>query len=549
MILYDRVKQKKINLKNIDEPIIFGRYIILDNKDCVVNDDEDSENNFFVPCDGLDSIFICNSKSEKISFIDSPLLDSKNSLLINTFREISEELEIVDINEIIPLLRNFDKQLDITEFDTFIYKYLFHIEEICREPSYHLKRDIEKVNISRAKRIPVRAINYLAGHSEDWSRRKIRTVQPNKILAETIEYDLQIYENRVTAKLIDSLLSYFSYRIANDIVVIEEFIVKVDEIINSLHSHDKNFWYKKLERDYQKLGDLIKTVDDSKKKLDKIKEYINTIQNRLFNLLSSNLYQDNSKNKVLITHLERTNLFENHQHYRYVKMMWNKVFKTDSKSYKDFSAENKKNVKAFIDFSWVLIVQSLLLLGYKYEKQESENSFLLKSENFPFMIIKLVKNEYFNIEVKLNQEVVSFIPLPTVLEKSLVDNQILLTLRASDTVDENIIEVTPEDINSIEKISKLIFKKIFFKYIEEYIKTYSEKKDFFSSCISCKHKGKFENDGRNGFKFSCLNKGCEVKYGFKMEESKRKPFYHVKNYQNILKNSNNLVNNIGYEYL
>ncbi|HHD80596.1 MAG TPA: hypothetical protein ENK99_03180 [Campylobacterales bacterium] len=553
MILYDRVKQEEVNLKNIDEPIIYGRYIILDNKNCIVNDDSESKNNFFVPCDGLNSIFVCNSKSEKISFMNSPLLDSKNSLLINTFMDVSEELEIVDelndINEVVPLLRNFNTRLEITEFDEFIYKYLFHIEEICREPSYHLKRDIEKVNISRAKRIPVRAINYLASHSEDWSRRKIRTVQPNKILAETIEYDLQIYENRITAKLIDSLLSYFSYRIANDIVVIEEFIIKVDEIINSLQSNDKNFWYKKLERDYQKLGDLISKVDDSKKKLDKIKEYINTIQNRLFNLLSSSLYQENSKNKVLISHLERTNLFENHQHYRYVKMMWNKVYQTDSKAYKDFSVENQKNIKTFIDFSWVLIVQSLLLLGYKEEKKKSENSFILKNESFPFIIIKLVKNEYSNIEVQLNQEVITFIPLPTVLEESLVYNQILLTLKGSSIVDENIIEITPEDINSIERISKLFFEKIFFKYIEEYIKKYRENEDFFSSCISCKQKGRFMNDRENGFKFSCLNKGCEVEYGFKMEEKKKKPFYHVKNYQNILLDNKDIENSIGYEYL
>jgi len=553
MILYDRVGQQEVNLKDIDEPIVFGQYIILDNQNCIVNEDRTLKNNFFVPCDGLESILMCNSKNKKISFMNSPLLDNKTSLLINTFREISEELEIVDelddIKEIVPLLRNFDKRLEITEFDEFIYKYLFHIEEICREPSYHLKRDIEKVNISRAKRIPIRAINYLAGHSEDWSRRRIRTVQPNKILAETIEYDLQIYENRVTAKLIDSLLNYFSYRIANDIIVIEEFIIKVDEIINSLNSCDKNFWYKKLERDYQKLGDLISKVEDSKRNLNKIKEYINTIQNRLFNLLSSSLYQDNSKNKVSISNLERTNLFENHQHYRYVKMIWNKVYQTDNKSYKEISSENQKNINAFIDFSWVLIIQSLLLLGYKEEKQKSENSFILKNESFPFIIVKIVKNEYSNIEVKLNQEVIFFIPLPTILEKSLLNNQILLTLKGSSIVNENIIEITPEDINSTERISKLFFKKIFFKYIEEYIETYSQEKKNFSTCISCKQKGKFVNDERNGFKFSCLNNGCEVEYGFKIEEKKKKPFYHVKNYQNILADNKNIENSIGYEHL
>lgn len=553
MILYDRIKQKKLELKDIEKPVIFGRYIILDTKNHIVNDDKENKHKFFVPCDGLDSILFSNSKSEKISFIDSPLLDSKNSLLINTFSEISEELEIVDnlndMNEIIPLLRNFDKRLDITEFDEFIYKYLFHIEEICREPSYHLKRDIEKVNISRAKRIPIRAINYLASHSEDWSRRKIRTVQPNKILAETIEYNLEIYENKITAKLIDSLLSYFSQRIANDIVVIEEFIIKVDEIINSLQSKDKNFWYKKLERDYKRLGGLINKLDDSKNRLDKIKEYIHAIQNRLFSLLTSNLYQDNFKNTILVGHLERTNLFENHQHYRYVKMMWNKVYQTESKSYKEISFENQKNINFFIDFSWVLIVQSLLLLGFKEEKRQS-NSFVFKHRHYPFITIKLSRDEYSNIEVKLNQEVISFVPLPTIRGEYLKDNQILLLLKGSSQKTKNIIEITPEEINSVERITKIFFEKIFSQYIEEYIRTYDEEREFFSTCISCNQKGHLYDDKDNGFKFSCSNSGCEVEYGFKIEDKNKKPFYHVKNYKNILDDNNDdIESSIGYEYL
>jgi hypothetical protein len=552
MILYDRIKQENIDLEKIEKPVDFGRYIVLDSKNYTINDDTENNNKFFVPCDGVESILISDSKSHKISFVDTPLLDSKNSLLINTLSEISEELEIVedlnDINEVVPLLRNFDKRLDVTEFDEFIYKYLFHIEEICREPSYHLKRDIEKVNISRAKRIPVRAINYLASHSEDWSRRKIRTVQPNKILAEIIEYNLEIYENKVTAKLIDSLLRYFSQRIANDIVVIEEFITKVDEIINSLQSTNKDFWYKKLERDYQRLGDLINKLDDSKNKLDKIKEYIHTIQNRLFNLLNSNLYQDNFKNNILVGHLERTNLFENHQHYRYVKMMWNKVYQTEELSYKEISFENQKNINSFIDFSWVLIVQSLLLLGFLEEKKQ-KNSFFLKHKSYPFITIELSRNEYSIIEVKLNQDVISFVPLPIIGGEYFKDNQILLLLKGSSQKNRNIIEITPEDINSIERISKLFFEKIFSQYLNEYIVSYNEKKDFFTTCISCNQRGNLHIDGYNGFKFSCTNSGCGIEYGFKLEGKNKKSFYHVKNYKKILNTNDDIESSIGYEYL
>ncbi len=208
MKLFDRLNQQLVSLEVIKNPVIFSRYL-------------DENNNFLVPTFDLQEKI---SESVEIQFIENFFINN-SSLLSNSFIEIANEFSKIDsfsdIRDINTMLRNFDEKLEINDYDKFIANMLFHIEEICRQPSYYLSREVTKVNISRAKRISVKSINYLASHSEDWIRRQIRGVIPKSILSETIEYDLKIYENKVTSKLIDKLLIYCSNRIINDIELVQ----------------------------------------------------------------------------------------------------------------------------------------------------------------------------------------------------------------------------------------------------------------------------------------------------------------------------------------
>lgn len=555
MILFDRLENKEVQLKDIEQPILFARYIILSNQDNIVlNEEKYVDNLFFVPSNNLNILIDDGKEINKISFYPNNLITDRDSLLINTFLEITEELEITEnlkeMDEVSPLLRNFDKRLEITEFDEFVNKYLFHLEEICREPSYHLSREITKVNIARAKRIPVRAINYLASHSEDWASRKIRTVQPNKVLAEIIEYDLQIYENRVTTTLIDALLQYFSNKLVNDIVVIEEFIEKIEKIIESRSSYnnESKFWYKKLERDYLKLGNVVGSVENSKSRLDKTKNYIQNIRKRLFSLLTSDMYRSNINNKIVTNLIERTNLFDNHQHYRYVKLIWNKIYKNESKSYSTIAIEHRKTINSFFDFSWLLIVQALSQIGFKENKKIGTKHYILKSSKFPFFDIEICETERKNIEIKLEEEMITFIPFPSnhVCSEN-INNIYYITMNKSIKDSDTIIQVSPEEINSVDRVTKVLFTKIFSKFIEKYKTSFINNKDVFSTCIACGKNGTLD-DGLNGFKFSCSNKDCKIEYGFH-NKGEQSNFYRVKDYEKIINNTNDIENRIGYEHI
>ena len=460
MNLFDRITQEEVEFKNIKQPVVFSRYL-------------DASNEFLVPCDNL----VENISDElTISFLDNKFINNNSSLISNSLIEISEELSFInsinDVSEIIPMLRNFDKRLEINEYDDFVHEHLFHLEEICRQPAYHLSREETKVNISRAKRITVKSINHLAAHSEDWARRRIRGVEPKNILSETIEYDLQIYENKVTAKLIDKLLKYCADRILNDIEVVENFKMKIDVILDDIapETDKESFWYKKRNRDYYKTSSLLETIEKSMGQLETLKKYILKVQNRLFALLSSDLYIANKNNILSSDSIDRTNLFDNHQHYRYVKIIWNKSFSVESLSCKEIKYNNQLIIDSFVDFSMVLIMRSLLQLKFVNVKQNSSDKYVMSHQQYLFNI-SLTKSHQSIIEVNINNKIIKFIPLlgEVDVEKiDLNDDEYILTPFEVSTLCRS-VQITPDDINSEERITKILFKTIFEEYVASYL--------------------------------------------------------------------------------
>ena len=65
----------------------------------------------------------------------------------------------------------------------------------------------ELMPVSRVKRPARRAIERLAGHTEDWAGRTLAGPVPRRALAVTREEDANLYENRMVAELVHPILS------------------------------------------------------------------------------------------------------------------------------------------------------------------------------------------------------------------------------------------------------------------------------------------------------------------------------------------------------
>ncbi len=483
MNVFDRILNKEVHFSKIENPVILGRYYFTSNySDYLNNDRKIKYQDFLVPSLDLEGLF--SSKLEKIPllFQDNHLLEkSLNSLVTNALVEVTKEfnlcINLSELNSLNLFLRNFDPELEISELENYIKVNLKHIEEVCQYPSYYLKREITKLNISRAKRIPIKAINYLAAHTEDWSRRRISCVEPSKILSEIIEYDLEIYENKVTSILIDKLILYFKKR-KSELTLLDNFIIHIESIIELRKTNkvgEKKYWYKKLNKDYETLGSAINSSTKNRNKINLLKEYIDSIEIRLGNLKKSKVYKSTKKSKKLIgssTNIKSTNLFDNHLHYRHIKILWDKFSNRDSLINTNQTSENRIIIKSYIDYTWILLVRSLFQIGFNEDKRLTESSYCFANKKLPFIEIKINKNINQNIEVLVGEEKIIFIPIPSTknIEEFFPPEQknvFYLTLAKINKRADN-IEISPTEINSQAQITKIVFKNLLSEYLTFY---------------------------------------------------------------------------------
>jgi len=234
MNLYDRYIDKIVLEKDLPNQIDFGRYC------------------FGVEAEGCNDITYSNFQTNKQQAINQQLLLDKNRNLHDIFLQIRSRCKSAKENDfsVIPLIQRITDKLDLNKFEKLLYEKVFHLEEIFRVPHYLLEREIEKVHISRAKRIPSKSYQYLASHTEDWVHKSIVSFKPSRILNEELELNFDIYENQLTVSFIERCLVYLSSRL-KEIQDIKEFHQVYQTLLNRDFSKG---WFAKLDRNFKLMG-------------------------------------------------------------------------------------------------------------------------------------------------------------------------------------------------------------------------------------------------------------------------------------------------------
>ena len=303
MMLFDRYTGTKVSEKEIPNQIDFGRYCIADN--------------------GKD-ITYANFPPNKAIKLD--LLLDKNKSIQDIFLQILSRCNNSkqDDFSVIPLIQRITDKLDLNEFEKLLLDKLFHLEEIFRVPHYLLHREIEKVHVSKAKRIPSKSYQYLASHTEDWVHKSIVSFKPSRILHEELDLNFDIYENQLCVTLVQRCLVYLNSRL-KEIQDIKSFLNEYEKLLKN--RNDQNSWYKKTERNLRLIGAV---YDDENYRgssqdgatLSKTENVLNQIQKRLQLLQKSELFDLVNKRAMQSIALKNTNVLDNHKHYRYAKTLW-----------------------------------------------------------------------------------------------------------------------------------------------------------------------------------------------------------------------------------
>lgn len=458
MIFFDRYTGKEVAEKDLPNQIDFGRYYLVENEQ---------------------DITYANFQTNKV--IKQDLLLEKNKSIQDIFIDIAIDVEKSQCNkfEVVPLIRRIKNKLNLNKFEKLLFDKLFHIEEIFRAPHYLLHREIEKVHVSKAKRIPSKSYQYLASHTEDWVHKSIVNFKPSRILHEELDLNFDIYENQLCISLVQRCLIYLSSRL-KEIQDIKSFLNEYEKLLKN--RNDENGWYKKTERNLSLIGAVYDdenyrgsskdgaTLSDTEKILYQIQKRLQLLQKaELFNLVNKRSLQSIS--------LKNTNVIVNHKHYRYIKKLWIELDKVRPEKNDAEKLKHEQDVinglrqyaKSIITYTLENCLEYELKGSYqkfagehlfydKIEFSETENTITLKIGNFERRIIVIANEPDCTSE----------------LDKMLVKKNSYLFYYSenSNSPSSRIININPLDPDSVERIGVFIKKFLSQLYSENINRKY-----------------------------------------------------------------------------
>lgn len=464
MQIIDRYTGKILNESNLSGDIELGRYAI-----------------------SMGSSYReLTSKSYKVQEgqrIHQELLDDVNKDKHNIFEIISESVENGDFRSI-PLLQGIKNGLEFGDFATQMEEDFKHIEAIFHAPYSKLNRTIEKVPVSRAKRISNRSNQYLAAHTEDWLHKGLVSFRPSRILTEEIISDENVFENQLVIALVTRAAHHLErkLRYTRDIT---EFLIEYSKLIEK-HEKSEDCWYKKVRRELSLAGKVydeqsgnykaanadIQIVTSTMKRLKKLRE-------SLLKLRQYDLFYNVDQRLVKSVQYHDTNVLINDKHYRYLKKLWVLLLKEENANPDDNKADADEyivnNVRNYGISIINYAVKDIEYLGFNVVGKDKQ--WEAKRDNCPDM--RLSVDEYGVINVMVGSTKLRFIvtcDLPHLTgNKTFPENTYIIAYDNNDADDDyvrssvdsaNIIPVSLRDITCVERIAIILRKEMLKQYVE-----------------------------------------------------------------------------------
>lgn len=425
------------------------------------------------------------SKSYKVQEgqrIHQELLDDVNKDKHNIFEIISESVENGDFRSI-PLLQGIKNGLEFGDFATQMEEDFKHIEAIFHAPYSKLNRTIEKVPVSRAKRISNRSNQYLAAHTEDWLHKGLVSFRPSRILTEEIISDENVFENQLVIALVTRAAHHLErkLRYTRDIT---EFLIEYSKLIEK-HEKSEDCWYKKVRRELSLAGKVydeqsgnykaanadIQIVTSTMKRLKKLRD-------SLLKLRQYDLFYNVDQRLVKSVQYHDTNVLINDKHYRYLKKLWVLLLKEENANPDDNKADADEfiinNVRNYGISIINYAVKDIEYLGYNIVGTDKQ--WKAQRDNCPD--IRLSVDEYGVINVMVGSQKLRFVvtcDLPYLSgNQSLPENTYIIAYDNNDADDyvrssvdsANIIPVSLRDITCVERIAIIFRKEMLKQYVE-----------------------------------------------------------------------------------
>lgn len=455
---YDRFTQRNISESQLPRDIDLGRFV--------------SESGLEL----TNRIYSCGSDH----YIHQELLDEANVSLHNIFSEIHNKILKEERNHftVFPTVQSVAKQITPYKFEEYLFDHVHHLEQICRQPHFLLQRTIEKVNVSRAKRLPSKSYQHLASHTEDWQQKSIVQFKPSRVLNEELDVNFNVYENQLTLALINRCLRYLDGRLRG-LKNLKKALSKYDELKRLLSGRKvENAWYEKVHRNFALIGGAM--TDYQEQFLDTInntEEALTSVYRTLLRCKSAPLFNDVDSRVTASITLHDTNVLVNHKHYRYVRSLWKEYLKFNPDKGDDEQKSNEQiiidGLRSYVKTLFAYTISKMSYISSNYLLEGSYNCWDGIHERKTSVSFK--ENSDKTYSVQIGDYSLRFIVIGNACKNlsSLPKRTFAIYLSQSETIDnDQAIRVDPYDVDSSERLGKVLNKYILAEYSKKIMREF-----------------------------------------------------------------------------
>lgn len=390
MEYFDRLTGTTVS--SLEPPLLQGRWLLADSADVKMNAAPAERGDYVTPAfsskhatlrfsqDGRD-------RRQPLSFVDEsipggwsgprsewpPLASALDDLQADwrPLLEATSSWENIAAS-VPPVDPRLSEELHLFDLEKELKERLVHLQTVCQSPREQLETVTERVPVGRARKLSSRASEHLAAHPEDWEHRSLFALVPRHVLSEMPEENLNIYENRVAARLIDRLERYLRMRIRR-----VRTLQKTLQVAHDFTSDVRNGSPVFIERVTRLWGEAFEldTGEEMRNAQDTL-ETLLRLRKSLQRLHRSKLYDAVPRTAPVEDQLEPTNLLTEHQHYRHVGLLWRHLLQTEEGAPEPNEHHQKMQglAQAYEAFTLMLVCRTLYDRGFVPDSSANSSS-------------------------------------------------------------------------------------------------------------------------------------------------------------------------------
>jgi hypothetical protein len=258
-------------------------------------------------------------------------------------------------------LAGASEMLEPDRLEDLVADRMPQLRQVYLSPFAELRHEVERLPVARARRISRRATQVLASRTEDWLKVGASGVTPRVIESLVRDEQVDLYENRVAARLLDSLHIWLRERLQ-----------LYRDVDNFRQQHEVTGWWRQQDR-LARLWGSQPPGEDLRERLTQRREAVEGLLLATTRFKAAPLYQGVPRQARVRWPIHVTNLLSDDPNYRAVRDVWFEWWRErgDAHTPDERRAAKLRQGSDFEESAWLTVVHAMKRLRGDDRSDES----------------------------------------------------------------------------------------------------------------------------------------------------------------------------------